>query len=374
MLTIRRGAPVEILTSSADDRRHPKTGDKGFLSNAFLCPKLHMIISDIYFFRFGNERESRCERKTFIIDAGMSKDTQRRIRNGLKREDFTRLMADYINLTPAFVRLVSGIIDYMPTPFSNVGIFRGQIRRPVSNSLNAIVKIPFGTLKSLPGYQTISDYNTALALFKAVRPVLHHLVRDADLVEARPVRPNNMVCSVSKMLEREFFYASVPDVWGARTYIYNPINGLPTEKLLEKTRQIQSVAVVALYKSINKVLNEILTQYPLLISEYGNYIAERFASCGVAGWFHDDTRKLQPSIFSVEKVLGSILYLLLFAEPVLENIDRAYRTIQNSSILFPPMTRSFSPEKSLRKIIAIRKEGANSSAALARLLGAEPFF
>jgi hypothetical protein len=372
MLTIARGQPIEVVTSSSEGRRHPVAGDKGFISNAYLLPNQQLILCDIYFFRFGNETRTRCERKLFAIDLGIDNNIKKLLIKGQKRQHISYLFLPAVNLTPTFyyLREQEMAMQDLPRMFSNTGLFRGQIRRSMSQTMKAEIKIPFGDVKSPTVPKELADYNTILALFKAVRPAIHDLVRELSLVE-RPKLLNSVLNSMNELVKDNFFIASVPDLFNVRSFIYNPIDNLPAEKLLELTRKIQSITAVVLKKSISKVLTEVLAFHRTENSDNDN-IRRRFTEAGLIGWFRE-TSAIRSTITSVEFILSSILFRALFAEPSNEEILNTIRRLCSSEAgSLPPLPRYVAAGTAISKVTSnitkTRTDGATSSAALARFL------
>lgn len=368
MLTIARGQPIEILTSSATGRSHPIAGDKGFISNAYLCPNERLIVCDIYFFRFGNETRTRCERRLFIIDLGINSVMKKTLLEGCTRSKFSLVTDKHVNLAATFTYLHNDLgshhINSLPKMFSNTGLFRSPIRRSITKSMEATVKIPYGTVKYPLMSKEITDPNMALALFKSVRPVLNDLIN--GLASIRLIRvQNRLVDELNKLISSNFFYASVPDHLSmTRTLIYNPVDGMPPDKLIEYTRKIQSITALVSRKSTHEVINEIMLKHRQ--ENTTTYSAMTWSMLGLLSWFNEDGRNTQEPIPFIENNLSHLVYRVIFSSRTSEEIFEFFQKLLKEGGALSIFPKDFSPGSITNRIMVSRREGANDSAALAR--------
>jgi len=370
VLTIARGQPIEILTSSATGRSHPVAGDKGFISNAYLCPNERFIVCDIYFFRFGNETRTRCERRLFVIDLGINSNTKSNLLEGCTRSKFSLITDKHVNLAATFTYLHNEIssqrIDSLPRMFSNTGIFRSPIRRSVTKSMEAAVKIPYGTVKYPLMPKEITDPNIALALFKSVRPVLNDLISGINSIRLIRVH-NSLVDELNKLISGNFFYASVPDHFSMiRTLIYNPVDKMPYDKLLEHTRRIQSITALVSRKSMYEVINDIMLKHRQ--ENTTTYSAMTWSMLGLLSWFNEDGRNTKGPIPFIENNLSHLIYEVMFASRTAEEVSEFFQRLLKEGGALSLFPKDFSAGSMTNRIMVARREGANDSAALARFL------
>jgi len=365
VLTIARGQSIEILTSSAAGRSHPIAGDKGFISNAYLCPNEKFIICDIYFFRFGNEAHTRCERKLFIIDLGINSSTKKNLLEGCTRSKFSLVTDKHVNLAATFTYLNNNIgslcVDSLPKMFGNTGIFRGPIRRPITKSMEAIVKIPYGTVRHPLMPREITDPNVALALFKSVRPVLNGLITGINSIKLVSVH-NSLLDELGNLISGNFFFASVPDHFSAvRTLIYNPVDDMPSDKLIEYTRKIQSITALVSRKSTYQVINEIMLKHRQ--ENTTTYSAPTLAILGLLSWFNENSKEPIPFI---KNNLSHLIFRVMFSSRTSEEIYEFFQRLMKEEGVLSLFPKGFSAWSMTNKIMVVRREGADDSAALAR--------
>lgn len=368
MITIARGQPIEILTSSATDRMHPIAGDKGFISNAYLCPNQKFIVCDIYFFRYGNETRTRCERKLFIIDLGMDKSIKYQLTTKYTRSNFQVMSENHVNLTATFLYLTSGTrftyLKATPEMYGNTSLFRSSIRRSAVRSMEAKIKIPFGTVKCPVIPKELADSNMVLALFKAVRPVLNDILAIIPSVLLN-LHYNRLFDDVTKLLGNNFRVASVPDYLSPiRSLVYNPVEGMSAEKLVEYIRKTQSIAAVVSRKSTNTILTEIMRRYKE--AEATVHPSMAWAIWGLNGWFNEKSNSVGENIHFVENKLAYLIYRALFSSRTVDELTDLFTRIQTNECTMPLLSKDFLARAAANKVMSLRTACVNDSAALNR--------
>lgn len=117
-----RGCKIRITKSSVLQRQHPEVGSEGFLSSLYLIPKLRLAIGSAFFYKYGKKGDLRCEKKTFGIDLGMSKNIKDELAKKRSRLDVLAMIVEkeIINLFPSSMALksVSPSIAFTTEPLS----------------------------------------------------------------------------------------------------------------------------------------------------------------------------------------------------------------------------------------------------------------
>lgn len=369
MLTIARGQPVEILTSSLTSsdvhKSHPVAGDKGFISNAYLYPLRRLILCDIYFFQFsGHEVKTRCERKLFVINLRGDNLCQNPLQALL---DFHNSVK--VNLTDAFSYIDGdSVFRAVPEMASPNGIFRNSSRRSEVSSITKMIidkqpsqqtdKIPFGTVR-LPTFpKEITDHNTILALFKSVRPVLNSLLQKTVFIQAlRKKEP--LIDLINDILQSNFHRENTTLADKRASSIYNPICGVPDDVLLECTRKLQALAGLVSRKATSTIVHSTMGLYREHKKTYGkDRLIETILDYGLCGLFNASDRDSINNL--AMNRLGPILCKVLLSSTTTEEISNVLASIQD----FLP--RDLSLETFAQKITSIKTKGISDSAALNR--------
>jgi hypothetical protein len=156
-----RGQRIIVTESSASGKTHPAVGDVGYLNNVHLFYKDRFILADGFFFAYkADKNRSRCERKRFIIDLGMSGNLRRKMQMvGLNRNFYVEKEENTVNLTSVGYWNSGGSRGLRDLPFVRGphGIF------PMESIIDKPVKIPIVNIKAFPGkYSMLNQYKEEL--------------------------------------------------------------------------------------------------------------------------------------------------------------------------------------------------------------------
>jgi hypothetical protein len=231
--------------------------------------------------------------------------------------------------------------------------------------MEAVIKIPYGTVKYPLMPKEITDPNVALALFKSVRPVLNDLINGLTSIKLIRVQ-NKLLDELNKLISSNFFYASVPDHFSMiRTLIYNPVDGMPIDKLLEYTRKTQAITALVSRKSTYEVINEIMLKHRQENSTT-TYSAMTWSMLGLLSWFNEDGRNTNEATPFIENNLSHLVYRVMFASRTSEEVYEFFQKLLEEGGASSILPKNFSAGAMTNKIMVVRREGANDSAALAR--------
>ncbi len=181
---LRRGQRIIITKSSAINNVHPKVGDVGYLSSAFIYPAHKLILVEIMFYQYKEDvrkGKNRLERKKFIIDLGIPKAIKYKLsKTGVEKNFFINTSEHCV---PLFITNMNmSVINNKRTRiFSHINNPTYKLWHRNTNSHHKI-KIPIGqlalfnTVFNKKHSLTDCSTNEFKAWFRCMRVLIHSLL------------------------------------------------------------------------------------------------------------------------------------------------------------------------------------------------------
>jgi len=152
-----RFSKIVITESSASGRAHPAVGDVGYLNNMYLFFLDKFILLDAFFFSYRSDKgksKTRCERKRFVVDLGMTPRLKRKLElYGVPKSFFAKNGCAF-NLTPTSYRLVNNVLIEPPEIFH---LWRREFTRQGDLISKSKIKIPYGQIALSPTRRNIME-------------------------------------------------------------------------------------------------------------------------------------------------------------------------------------------------------------------------
>jgi len=146
----QKASKIIITESSAPNSAHPAVGDVGYLNSMYLFFKDRFILLDAFFFLYKSDKrrnETRCERKRFIIDLGMSDKLKLKLKvYGIKKSFFINNKY-VVNLTPTTHTASSSALVEQPDIHS---MWYKHTNNKNQSTMKSAVKIPYGHIALAP--------------------------------------------------------------------------------------------------------------------------------------------------------------------------------------------------------------------------------